>query len=152
MSRAAWALCGSREDAEDLVQEAYALVLRKPRILNTDNDLSYLLRVLRNTFISSRRTASRRPQTDPLPDRLDRVPDQHAVLAESRLEVGELYAAISTLPDVLREALVAVDIVGLSYRETARRLGAREATIATRIHRARKRVALAVLPGDGPPL
>src|SRR5207249_2303529 len=44
MSRAAWALCGSCEDAEDLVQEAYALVLRKPRILNTDNDLSYLLR------------------------------------------------------------------------------------------------------------
>ena len=30
--RAAWGLCGSREDAEDLVQETYAKVLAKPRI------------------------------------------------------------------------------------------------------------------------
>ena len=29
--RAAWALCGSREDAEDLVQDTYARVLARPR-------------------------------------------------------------------------------------------------------------------------
>ena len=60
-------MCGSLEEAEDLVQETFARVLRKPRILRTDNDLGYLLRVLRNTFISTRRAASRRPQTEPLP-------------------------------------------------------------------------------------
>ena len=60
--RAAWALCGSREDAEDLVQETYARVLRRPRMLRRDEDLAYLLRVLRNTFLNTRRTASRRPQ------------------------------------------------------------------------------------------
>jgi branched-subunit amino acid aminotransferase/4-amino-4-deoxychorismate lyase len=48
--RAAWGLCGSREDAEDLVQETLALVLRKPRFLRSDDDVGYLLRVLRNTF------------------------------------------------------------------------------------------------------
>jgi len=58
--RAAWALCGSREDAEDLVQETYAAVLRKPRRLRSDDDLGYLLRVLRNTFFSGRRAAARR--------------------------------------------------------------------------------------------
>jgi hypothetical protein len=41
--RAAWALCGSREDAEDLVQETYARVLRKRRLLHGDDDLGYLL-------------------------------------------------------------------------------------------------------------
>ena len=58
--RAAWGLCGSREDAEDLVQDTYARVLARPRVVRRDDDLGYLLRVLRNTFVSSRRTAARR--------------------------------------------------------------------------------------------
>jgi RNA polymerase sigma-70 factor, ECF subfamily len=37
--RAAWALCGSREDAEDLVQETYARVLSRPRLLRNEDDL-----------------------------------------------------------------------------------------------------------------
>ena len=59
--RAAWALCGAHEDAEDLVQETFARVLSRPRVLRGDDDLYYLMRVLRNTFLTGRRTASRRP-------------------------------------------------------------------------------------------
>ena len=58
--RAAWALCGSRQDAEDLVQETYARVLAKPRFLRSEDDLGYLLRTLRNTFLNQKRTESRR--------------------------------------------------------------------------------------------
>ena len=76
--RAAWSLCGSREEAEDLVQETFARVLRKPRLLRSEDDLGYLLRVLRNTFFTQRRTAARRPQTTPLPDDLDVVEDRAA--------------------------------------------------------------------------
>ncbi len=61
--RAAWGLCGSREDAEDLVQETFARVLSRPRVLQRDDELYYLMRVLRNTFLTSLRTASRRPMT-----------------------------------------------------------------------------------------
>src|ERR1700710_2231309 len=57
LHRAAWALCGSREDAEDLVQELCARVLAKPRRLNGDDELSYLMGALRNTFLSTRRAA-----------------------------------------------------------------------------------------------
>ena len=39
------------------------------------------------------------------------------------------------------ENVVAIDVVGLSYREAARALRVREATITTRLHRARQRVA-----------
>ncbi len=150
--RAAWGLCGSREEAEDLVQETFARVLRKPRILHSEDDLGYLLRVLRNTFFSSRRTAARRPQTAPLPDDLDLVEDRSAIQPESRLESQELYAAISALPDDFRDALLAIDVVGLSYREAARALRVREATITTRLHRARQRVArtLAASQSDQP--
>ena len=139
--RAAWSLCGSREEAEDLVQETFARVLRKPRILRSEDDLGYLLRVLRNTFFSTRRTASRRPQTTALPDDLDLMEDRSAVRPEAKIESNELYAAISALPDDFRDALIAIDVVGLSYREAAQALRVREATITTRLHRARQRVA-----------
>jgi RNA polymerase sigma-70 factor, ECF subfamily len=139
--RAAWGLCGSREEAEDLVQETFERVLRRPRFLHSEDDLGYLLRVLRNTFFSHRRTAGRRPQTTPLPDDLDLIEDRTAPPADARLESAELYAAIARLPDDFRDALVAIDVVGLSYREAARALRVREATITTRLHRARQRVA-----------
>jgi RNA polymerase sigma-70 factor (ECF subfamily) len=139
--RAAWGLCGSREEAEDLVQETFSRVLRKPRMLRSEDDIGYLLRVLRNTFFSQRRAAARRPRTTPFPDDLDLVEDRTAVQPEARIESAELYAAISKLPDDFRDALVAIDLIGMSYREAARALSVREATITTRLHRARKRLA-----------
>ena len=148
--RAAWGLCGSREDAEDLVQETFASVLRKPRFLRSDDDINYLLRVLRNTFFTDRRAAARRPQTAPLPDELDLVEDPRAVRAESRVESSELYALISTLPAEFRDALIAVDLAGLSYLEAARSLGIPEATLATRVHRARLRVVRSLDAHDEP--
>src|SRR6187549_992258 len=60
--RAAWALSGSREDAEDLVQDTYERVLRRPRFVRREDDLAYLYRTLRHTYFNMRRTASRRPQ------------------------------------------------------------------------------------------
>src|SRR5690348_14495281 len=68
--RAAWALCGSREEAEDLVQETYARVLARPRVLRNSDDLGYLLRALRNTFFNRRRAEGRRVRPAPLPDDL----------------------------------------------------------------------------------
>jgi RNA polymerase sigma-70 factor (ECF subfamily) len=146
--RAARALCGSREEAEDLVQETFARVLRRPRTLRADNDVGYLLRALRNTFLSTRRTASRRPRTELCADQLEFIEDRHAVRAEASVEAAEVYAAISKLPDDFRDALVAIDVLGLSYREAAYALGVREATITTRLYRARQRVAHALLADD----
>lgn len=139
--RAAWGLTGSREDAEDLVQETYAKVLRRPRLLHSDDDLGYLLRVMRNTFFSAQRTAGRRPRTEPLPDQIDLVEDYDAPSPQQALESRELYGLIAELPDIFREALIAVDVLGLSYREAARALKTREATVTTRLYRARARLA-----------
>jgi RNA polymerase sigma-70 factor (ECF subfamily) len=147
--RAAWALCGSREDAEDLVQETFAHVLRKPRLIRSDDDLGYLLRTLRNTFISQRRTAARRLRTTALPDDLDLLADPSAAAPEAVIETQELFAAIAALPEDFRDALVAIDIAGLSYGEAARALRVREATITTRLHRARQRIASQLDRGAG---
>jgi RNA polymerase sigma-70 factor (ECF subfamily) len=127
--RAAWALSGSREDAEDLVQETYARVLSRPRLLRNEDDLGYLLRSLRNTFLNERRTRSRRLSPEPLPDRMDLVADPRAAQPEAALEARELYAAIAALPADYRDVLVAVDVTGLSYKEAARALRIREGTV-----------------------
>jgi RNA polymerase sigma-70 factor, ECF subfamily len=144
--RAAWALCGSREDAEDLVQETFARVLARPRVLSGDDELYYLMRVLRNTFFTGRRTASRRPVTVATLDDFDAVDPRPLGQPERALEMQEVYATIAALPEDHRLALVAVDVLGLSYREAARALRVREATITTRLFRARKQVAKQLAP------
>jgi RNA polymerase sigma-70 factor (ECF subfamily) len=138
--RAAWALCGSREDAEDLVQETYARLLARPRLLRNEDDLGYLLRALRNTFLNQKRSESRRLRPDALPDQLDLVADSHARRPEAALESAELFAAIAALPDGFRDVLVAVDVAGLSYKEAARSLRVREGTVMSRLYRARQQV------------
>jgi RNA polymerase sigma-70 factor, ECF subfamily len=138
--RAAWALAGSREDAEDLVQETYARVLARPRLLRNDDDLGYLLRALRNTFLTQKRTENRRLRTDPLPEQLDLVADPHAREPQAALESAELYTAIATLPEDFRDVLVAVDITGLSYKEAARALRIHMGTVMSRLYRARQQV------------
>ena len=136
--RAAWALCGSREDAEDLVQETYARVLAKPRLLRREDDLGYLLRALRNAFLAGRRPQHARTPPLPLDEELDAgVGDDPAELTEQR----RVYAAISELPPDYRDALVAVDVTGLSYREAAKALRVPEGTVTSRLARARERVA-----------
>ncbi|MFL5844676.1 MAG: RNA polymerase sigma factor [Solirubrobacteraceae bacterium] len=139
--RAAWGLCGSREEAEDLVQDTYARVLSKPRMLRNDDDLGYLLRVMRNTFISRHRTAERRPKTEPFAEGADPADLRPELRPDAALEARDVFGAIAALPDDFRDALVAVDVAGLSYREAGKLLKTKEATITSRLHRARKQVA-----------
>ncbi len=135
--RAAWALCGDRYEAEDLVQETCAAVLARPRWLRGGDDLGYLLRALRNTHAGRLRTASRRPRTTELGERAERRPRWDP---EVTADVDALLRAVGDLPADFRDALVAVDLVGLTYREAARALRVREATLTSRLHRARMRV------------
>jgi RNA polymerase sigma-70 factor (ECF subfamily) len=139
LHRAAWALCGSREDAEDLVQELCARILAKPRRISGD-ERAYLMRALHNTYLTSRRAASRRPRADVDLD-LVAASDPRA---EGATETHELFDAIAALGEDFRLALVAVDVAGLSYAEAAEVLGTREATIASRLFRAREHVTRAL--------
>lgn len=139
--RAAWAMCGSRVDAEDLVQETFARVLAKPRRIRNQDDLGYLLQVLRNTFVSSRRTAGRRLAPEPLQEGVDPVDRSSATRPEEAVETREVFGLIAALEEPFRDALVAVDVAGLSYGEAAELLGAKEATITSRVFRARAKVA-----------
>jgi len=140
LMRAAYAMCRSREDAEDLVQETFERVLRRPRFVQRDHDVAYLLRVLRHTHA---RAAARRRPAPAAPEDLEWVADLHADPARA-LEARLAYAAMAELSEPLRATIVAVDVVGLSYKEAARSLRTRIGTVMSRLYRAREQVAAAM--------
>ena len=138
--RAARAWTDTREEAEDLVQETSAKVLARPRFLRGESELGYLLRALRNTMVSQRRAESRRPATSPLVEEVAGGGPRSDDPARAT-ELREVHAAIAELPEDFRDALVAVDVAGLSYPEAARALRVPEGTLTSRLFRARDRVA-----------
>jgi RNA polymerase sigma-70 factor, ECF subfamily len=138
--RAALALCGSRAEAEDLVQETFVRVLARPRRVRRGGELGYLLRVLRNTWIDLHRARSTRPP-EALGEPVDWLVDAGADPGGLTLEVRVAYDAIAALPEPQREAIAAVDVAGLSYKEAAAALGIRQGTLMSRLARARDKVA-----------
>jgi RNA polymerase sigma-70 factor (ECF subfamily) len=134
-------LCGSPTDAEDLVQDTYVQVLRKPRLLRSDDDLGYLMRVLRNTFYSRYRSEARRPRSSPLEEHEDLVEGRPIAQPALAAEASEVIAAVAALEQPFREVVAAVDLAGLSYKEAARALRTREGTVMSRLSRGRAQVA-----------
>lgn len=137
-------MCGDRHDAEDLVQETYVRVLGRRRLLRSEDDIGYLLRALRNTHISRLRAAGSRPEPQTTADPPEPGDPRPSWQPQQAIEAAELFAQIARLDQPFREAIVAIDVAGLSYGEAARALRVREATITSRLHRARLRIAEAL--------
>jgi RNA polymerase sigma-70 factor, ECF subfamily len=145
MYRTAYVLSGTRHDAEDLVQETFARVLARPRHIRREDERSYLLRALRNTWIDLERARSARPSTSG-GAALESVSASTGDPAGLPLDVRVAYDTMSELSPKLRRAIAAVDVLGLPYREAARALGIRQGTLQSRLARARAGVAAALQP------
>ncbi len=141
--RAACALTGNRVAADDLVQETFARVLAKPRMIKGEDDVGYLVQTMRNVFLDERRKVVRRQTDATEPETMERLQPSGAPGPQARAEQRELLAFVSDLPEDFRDVLVAVDVAGLSYKEASDALGVPEGTIMSRLFRARKRVVAA---------
>jgi RNA polymerase sigma-70 factor (ECF subfamily) len=73
------------------------------------------------------------------------VSDPGADPQELALDARECFAAVAELSEPLKEAIVAVDVMGLSYKEAAHALRIRKGTVMSRLHRAREAVERAVM-------
>ncbi len=132
-------------EAEDLVQDTYEQILRRPRELKGDSELHYMRSAMRRRHIDRHREASRRVacvELDSAPELRNREGDDPSLRAEH----AEVLAAIRALPEIHRDVLVTTYVAGLTYTEAADVLGCKRGTIMSRVFRAREAL---VKPLDG---
>ena len=146
--RVARHLAGSREEAEDLVQETYARAFRSWRSFTPGTNLrAWLLRILTNLNIDRGRRSQRAPQMQALEandyflyDRLaesgDGVSDEDRVV--ERLSQDDIVTALSAVPHDFRDVIVLVDIGDFSYQDAANILDIPIGTVMSRLHRGRR--------------
>jgi RNA polymerase sigma-70 factor (ECF subfamily) len=142
LREAARRLTGSRDEAEDLVQDA---VMRAwtfwDRFEPGSNARAWLHRILVNTFINAYRKQRRERELFRLAAEESRREAHTAIEYRyaQRDGVGdEVGSALATLPAEFRAVVELVDLADLSYREVATELGCPIGTVMSRLHRARK--------------
>lgn len=147
LRRYAVALTGSRFEAEDLVQETLTRAIAAAASFRKGGNLrGWLFTIMHNAFVSgvrARRAADRDVDSD-LPE-LSQPPTQL-----DRLEVRDVLAGLSRLPEGQRAALVLIALEDLSYSEAARVLGVPLGTLMSRLARGREALRR-VMSEDAPP-
>lgn len=132
-------LCGSTDQADDLVQETFLRAISNAGSFQPGTNLfAWLTTILRNHFVSELR--KRRNELEDADGRyvdgLKSVPEQ-----ESRVDFCDFRTALAMLPVDQQEALLLVGALGLPYEEAAAVCGIPVATIRSRIHRGRTQLA-----------
>ena len=147
--RVARRLVGSREEAEDLMQETYARAFRSWRSFTPGTNLrAWLLRILTNINIDRGRRRQRTPETQPLEEgdyflynRLEAATpnaDSDEERVVERLSQDDIVSALSAVPHDFRDVVVLVDIGEFSYQEAAQILDVPVGTVMSRLHRGRR--------------
>ena len=149
--RVARRLVGSREEADDLVQQTYERAFRSWRQYTPGTNLrAWLLRILTNLNIDRGRRQQRTPQTTSLDneagdyflyDKLtaqgtDENPDEERVL--DKLSQDSIVEALADVPHDFRDVIVLVDIGEFSYADAAQILDIPIGTVMSRLHRGRR--------------
>src|SRR5687768_17888210 len=144
--RVARHLVGSREEAEDLMQEAYARAFRSWRSFTPGTNLrAWLLRILTNLNIDRGRKLQRTPDLQPLEEgdyflynRLEQDGDSDEERVVERLSQDNVVEALAKVPHDFRDAVVLVDIGEFSYQDAAQILDVPIGTVMSRLHRGRR--------------
>jgi RNA polymerase sigma-70 factor, ECF subfamily len=142
LTRVARHLCGRHGDPEDLVQDTFERILRKPRVV-TGSEAAYLVQAVRNTHLSRLRSAASRVRTTALPEDFEPVDITAEERPISAQRAREVLDAVAGLPKGFREAVVLVDVQGYRSADAARALGIAEGTLHSRLFRGRAQVARA---------
>ena len=144
-------MVGSREEAEDLVQQTYERAFRSWKQFTPGTNLrAWLLRILTNLNIDRGRRVQRSPQTTPLDGELgdyflynklesttpEQNPDEERVL--ERLSQDSIVDALADVPHDFRDVIVLVDIGEFSYADAAQILDIPVGTVMSRLHRGRR--------------
>ncbi len=146
-------------DAEDLVQETYLKAYRGFGGFTEGTNLkAWLYRILTNTYINTYRAAKRRPEVTDVED-VDDLYLYHRLGGTGGTGLGQsaedealanftdddVKAAIESLPDAFRIAVLLADVEGFSYKEIAGITDVPIGTVMSRIHRGRRALQKALV-------
>lgn len=141
-------LCGCRDRADDLAQEAMLRAwAARDRYAAGTNFKAWTFTILRNHFYSEARRARFHGEYDEVA--AERILCAEAS-QESAVELADVLRALTTIPETYREALVLVAAGSLSYEEIARICGIALGTVKSRICRARAMLAKVIESGQLP--
>jgi RNA polymerase sigma-70 factor (ECF subfamily) len=147
--RVARHLAGSREEAEDLVQETYARAFRSWRSFTPGTNLrAWLLRILTNLNIDRGRRKQRAPDMQPLEEgdyflynKLEESAGDGNVEEDrvvERLSQDDIVDALAAVPHDFRDVIVLVDIGDFTYQDAAQILDIPVGTVMSQLHRGRR--------------
>ena len=147
--RVARRLVGTREEAEDLVQETYARAFRSWRSFTPGTNLrAWLFRILTNLNVDRGRKIQRSPQTQPheesdyyLANKVASTAGEEALETDAvveRLSQDSIVKALAEIPSQYRDAVVLVDIGDFTYADAAQILDVPIGTVMSRLHRGRR--------------
>jgi RNA polymerase sigma-70 factor (ECF subfamily) len=137
--RLAYRFTGSRDDAEDLVQElCVRMVPRLEQLRALDNPAPWLARALHNLFVDEARRRQKSPvqAVEVLPEVPSDAPGPDQ-LALGELTLERIEAALARLPAEQRAVLAWHDIEGYTLDELADSHDLPLGTLKSRLHRAR---------------
>jgi RNA polymerase sigma-70 factor (ECF subfamily) len=135
-------LTRSREEAEDLAQEAIVRAYEAFERFDGSNFKAWILRIVTNLYINKYRARQRGPQLNSLNDEVaaepvaaeGEIPDR--ILFDNALGT-EVEHALSQVPVDFRMAVILSDIEGMSYQEVADATGVPIGTVRSRLARGR---------------
>lgn len=147
--RVARRLVGSREEAEDLVQETYARAFRSWRSYTPGTNMrAWLLRILTNLNVDRGRRIQRTPQTQPLEEtdyylanKLASAGGEQVLETDDvveRMSQDSVVNALSEIQPQFRDVVVLVDIGDFTYADAAQILDIPIGTVMSRLHRGRR--------------
>lgn len=131
-------MTGSRTIAEEITQEVFLLLIRKPTAYDpSKGSLSaYMFGVARNL---ARRTKGKESAKAFVDDELELVEAPEAAIDDvlsSTESLDLLRKALLGLPELYREAVVLCDLEEMSYEQASRVMECPPGTVASRLHRA----------------
>lgn len=145
--RLAYRLTGNRQDAEDLTQDVFIRVFRSLDTYEPGNFPGWLHRITTNLFLDRVRRKSRL-RMDNFGEGAEERLLSAEVLPESAVHDAnfdpDIEAALASLSDEFRVAVVLCDVEGLTYEEIAGVLGIKLGTVRSRIHRGRTQLRAAL--------
>lgn len=123
--------------AEDLVQQTLIQGWRRrSQLEKVDRLRSWLMTILRNTFLKELSRQGRELQWDSEID----LPDTQSTSDRDRFEAAEIHDYISKLPEEFRVVLLMFYFEELSYIEIAEQLQVKIGTVMSRLSRAKQKL------------